>query len=60
MWNYYTKDINNQGYNLGFDYKKLVVSLLKNNPKLHGCKFTFGKVDYCLSEDTYARRRWIL
>ena len=58
MWNYYTKDTNNQGYNLGFDYKKLVVTLLKNNPELHDCKFTFGKVDYCLSEDTYATQMY--
>lgn len=58
MWNYYTKDINNQGYNLGFDYKKLVVSVLKNNPEIHGCKFTFGKVDYCINEDTYATQMY--
>ena len=55
MWNYYTKDLNNQGYNLVFDYKDLVISILQNNPELHGCKFSFGKVDYCNSEETYIR-----
>lgn len=58
MWNYYTKNIHNQGYNLGFDYKKLVISILKNNPELHGCKFTFGKVDYCIDEETYATQMY--
>ncbi len=58
MWNYYTKDINSQGYNIGFNYKNLVVSLLKNNEELHGCGFSFGKVDYCLSENTYASKAY--
>lgn len=54
MWNYYTKDVHNQGYNLGFNFKELVISVLRKNPELHGCKFTFGKVDYCIDENTYA------
>lgn len=58
MWNYYTKDLHNQGYNLGFDYKQLAISVLKSNPELHGCKFTFGKVDYCINEDTYATQMY--
>ena len=29
MWNYYTKDIHNQGYSIGFNYKDLIVSLLQ-------------------------------
>ena len=58
MWNYYTKDINNQGYNIGFDYKNLIISLLKNNKELHGCGLSFGNVDYCLSEKTYAHKAY--
>ncbi len=46
MWNYYTKEVNSQGYNIEFDDKKLVESILKNNPALHGCELSFGKVDY--------------
>lgn len=56
MWNYYTKDVYNQGYNIGFDYRKLVVSILKSNPELHGCEFSFGRVDYCNGELEYAER----
>lgn len=58
MWNYYTKDINNQGYNIGFDYKNLVISLLKNNEELHGCSLSLGNVDYCLSKKTYAHKAY--
>ena len=47
MWNYYTKDVNNQGYNLVFNYKDLIISLLQKNKELDGCQFAFGKVDYC-------------
>ena len=46
MWNYYTKEINNQGYNIEFDDKMLVESILKTNPILDGCEFAFGIVDY--------------
>lgn len=46
MWNYYTKEINNQGYNIEFDDKKLVESILRSNPCLNGCDFAFGNVDY--------------
>lgn len=46
MWNYYTKEINNQGYNIEFNDKKLVESILRNNPALNGCNFSFGIVDY--------------
>lgn len=46
LWNYYTKEINNQGYNIEFDDKKLVESILRNNPLLDGCSFSFGVVDY--------------
>ena len=34
MWNYYTKEINSQGYNIEFDDKKLVESILRSNPVL--------------------------
>lgn len=54
MWNYYTKDINNQGYNIGIDYKLLVVSILKKNPELLGCKILVGEVDYCKRDTNYA------
>lgn len=47
MWNYYTKEINNQGYNIEFSDKKLVESVLRENPVLNGCDLSFGIVDYC-------------
>lgn len=46
MWNYYTKDLNNKGFNLEFDCKKLVRSILKYNPYLDGCEMSFGKIEY--------------
>lgn len=52
MWNYYTKEINNQGFNIEFDDKKLVESILKSNPCLDGCDLAFGIVDY--SKDNYS------
>lgn len=58
MWNYYTKDICNQGYNIGFGYKNLIISLLKRNPELHGAAFSFGKIDYCLEEETYVDKMY--
>ena len=56
MWNYYTKEINNQGFNIEFDDKKLVESILKSNPCLDGCDFAFGIVDYSKDNDSeYSR-----
>lgn len=46
MWNYYTKDSTNKGYNIEFEAKSLVESILKSNPALDGCRFSFGTVDY--------------
>ena len=46
MWNYYTKEVNSQGYNIEFDDKKLVESILRSNPVLDGCYVSFGNVDY--------------
>lgn len=46
LWNYYTKDAANQGYSIGFEYKKLIESILKNNRQLENCRFHFGLVDY--------------
>ena len=53
MWNYYTKDPNNQGYNLVFDYRELIISILQKNKELNGCQISFGKVDYCNKEENY-------
>lgn len=47
MWNYYTKDTFNKGYNIGFDYRKLITSLIVKNPELECCDFSCGKVNYC-------------
>lgn len=56
LWNYYTKEINNQGYNIEFEVKKLVESILRNNPQLEGCGFSFGIVDYSTDNDSeYSR-----
>ena len=52
MWNYYTKEINNQGYNIEFDDKTLVESILYHNPCLNGCNIAFGMVDYSESNDS--------
>ena len=52
MWNYYTKEIHNQGYNIEFDSRKLVESILRSNPCLDGCDFAFGSVDY--SKNNYS------
>lgn len=46
LWNYYTKDNANQGYNIGFNYKKLIKSILKKNKQLENCRFYFGLTDY--------------
>lgn len=56
LWNYYTKEINNQGYNIEFDDKKLVESILRNNPVLNGCNLSYGIVDYSKDNDSeYSR-----
>lgn len=52
MWNYYTKEINNQGYNIEFNDKKLVESILRSNPTLDGCDISFGIVDYSKDNDS--------
>lgn len=52
LWNYYTKEINNQGYNIEFDDKKLIKSILHNNPLLDGCGLSFGVVDYRKDNDS--------
>lgn len=52
MWNYYTKDINSQGYNIEFDSKQLIESILKKNELLDGCDFSFGIVDYSENDDS--------
>lgn len=57
LWNYYTKDAANQGYSIGFEYKKLIESILKNNSQLENCKFHFGLVDYIgKQEDGYIEK----
>jgi hypothetical protein len=50
MWNYYTKDTRSRGYNIGFAYRSLILSLIEQNPELEGCVLTFGRVNYCLTE----------
>lgn len=58
MWNYYTKEPNNQGYNIEFDDKMLIENILRHNPCLDGCDLAFGIVDYC--EDNLSRYSKIL
>ena len=58
MWNYYTKEVNSQGYNVEFDDKKLVESILRSNPVLDGCYVSFGNVDY--SKDNNSKYSHIL
>lgn len=58
MWNYYTKEVNSQGYNIEFDDKKLVESILRSNPVLDGCYVSFGNVDY--SKDNNSKYSHIL
>ena len=61
MWNYYTKEITNQGFNIEFSDKKLVESLLRLNLGLDGCYFSFGTVDYSKdnnSEYSNYHRNW--
>lgn len=58
MWNYYTKDVHNQGYSIGFNYKDLIISLLQQNEELHGCKFSCGRIDYCITDENYASKAY--
>ncbi len=58
LWNYYTKEINNQGYNLEFDYKTLLIDILKKNPELNGCDISFGKVEYCKNDTSNYGINW--
>lgn len=58
LWNYYTKEINNQGYNIEFDYKDLLRGLLLQNKELDGCEIAFGKVDYCKNDSTFYGENW--
>ncbi|MBP3459715.1 MAG: hypothetical protein J6K58_10960 [Lachnospiraceae bacterium] len=47
LWNYYTKDLMNQGYNIGFSCTKLVQTILdKNEKELNGCELSFGNISY--------------
>ncbi len=47
IWQYYTKDVNSKGYNLAFDYRKLLRSIVyKNRNLLDGCTISFGKIEY--------------
>lgn len=52
MWNYYTKEVNSQGYNIEFDDKQLIESILRSNPVLDGCYVSFGNVDYSKDNDS--------
>jgi len=47
MWNYYTKDNLNQGYNISYDYRKLLQSIIFQNAEgLDKCEISFGQVIY--------------
>lgn len=52
MWIYHTKGINNQRYNIEFDDKQLVESVLRKNDALNGCSLAFGIVDYSKDNDS--------
>lgn len=57
LWNYYTKDINNSGINLSFDFKKLVKTILIKNEVLDGCILSCGIVDYSTQfKNSYVER----
>lgn len=54
LWNYYTKDSSSQGYNIEFDKKLIIQSILKNfknNKALSGCEMTVGNVEYINNND---------
>lgn len=53
LWNYYTKNVNSHGYNIGFNYKHLIYNLLKKNPELENCTITFGLIDYCINNQIH-------
>ena len=46
LWNYYTKNANSHGYNISFDYRKLIDSIIRKNAFLDGCNITCGIVEY--------------
>ena len=46
LWNYYTKNINSHGYNISFNYRRLIDSILRRNAFLDGCNITCGIVEY--------------
>lgn len=47
LWNYYSKNSKNEGYNIEFNFSKLLISLLRNNLCiLRGCKLLFGNIIY--------------
>ena len=52
MWNYYTKDPTNNGYNIGFDLKQLIYSIIYQNEFLNGCSLSFGGVDYSVNDSS--------
>ncbi len=52
MWNYYTKESHNQGYNIEFNDRLLVESILSHNYQLEGCGLSFGPVEYCKDDDS--------
>lgn len=52
MWNYYTKEVNNQGYNIELNVQKLIESILRENKALDGCNLSFGIVEYCKDNES--------
>lgn len=59
LWNYYTKDINSQGYNIKMNGKKLFESILSKNECLNGCHFSFGMVEYCHPYESMYGQIWM-
>lgn len=53
MWNYYTKESHNQDYNIEFNDRLLVESILLNNPLLEGCELSFSLVEYCKNNHSH-------
>lgn len=49
LWNYYTKNINNYGYNICFDFKRLIECIIKNKKNI-GYNLLFGEVIYDIEE----------
>lgn len=47
LWDYYTKDTKRQGYNIAFEYRNLLSSIvIKNRDILDKCLISFGQVEY--------------